>query len=49
MQARAADAVDSALQVLRDLKQANVDAQDADDSLNRSQEESCRTAIGQMT
>lgn len=39
MQARASDAIDAALQLLRDLKQANVDAQAAADEQNRTQEE----------
>lgn len=38
MQSKAADAIDSALQLLRDLKQANIDAQAAADEVNRTTE-----------
>lgn len=41
MKARAADAVDAALTVLRDLKQANVDAQEQADKVNQTQEADC--------
>jgi DNA repair exonuclease SbcCD ATPase subunit len=45
MNAKAADAVDSALQVLYDLETANHDAQDAADELNRTQQAACDAEI----
>jgi predicted lysophospholipase L1 biosynthesis ABC-type transport system permease subunit len=45
-QAKVADAVDSALEVLRDLRQVNIDAQNRADALNESQEASCKTMTG---
>lgn len=45
MNAKAADAVDSALQVLYDLESANQDAQDAADELNRTQQAACDAEI----
>ena len=49
MQSRAADAVDTALQLLRDLKQANFDAQAAADEVNRTQEEEHGALINDLT
>lgn len=43
--AKAADAVDSALQVLYDLQTANADAQDAADELNVTQQAACDAEI----
>lgn len=49
MQSRAVDAVDSALQLLRDLKQANVDAQDRSDEVNKTQEAELGQAVADLT
>ena len=49
MQSKAVDAVDSALQLLRDLKQANFDAQAAADEVNRTQEEENGKLIADLT
>jgi len=49
MQARAADAVDSALQLLYDLKQANFDSQAAADEVNRTQEANYGKQIADLT
>jgi len=46
--ARAGDAVDAALQVLYDLRQANVDAQDAADEQNRTQQAACDSEISDL-
>jgi hypothetical protein len=43
------DAVDSALQVLRDLKQVNIDAQAKSDEFNASQEHSCQKTINALS
>ena len=49
MKSKAVDAVDSALQLLRDLKQANFDAQAAADEVNRTQEEENGKLIADLT
>lgn len=49
MQSRAVDAVDSALQLLRDLKQANVDAQAKADEINVTQEAELARQIADLT
>jgi len=48
MQAKAADAIDSGLQMLKDLKQANVDAQDKADEVNRTQEKELGEQIAEL-
>jgi hypothetical protein len=48
MAARAADAVDAALQVLLDLRQANIDAQDAADASNKTQQVACDNEIADL-
>jgi len=45
MNAAAADAIDSALTVLYDLQQANVDAQETADELNKTQQAACDSEI----
>jgi hypothetical protein len=49
MQAKASDAIDSALQLLRDLKQANVDAQAEADEVNRTTETELGKQIADLT
>jgi hypothetical protein len=45
---KATDAVDAALQVLYDLRQANVDAQDQKDAENRTNQENCDNEIADL-
>jgi len=48
MTAKAADAVDAALQVLYDLRQANYDAQDAADERNKTNQAACDAEIADL-
>ncbi|KAL4497840.1 hypothetical protein ABPG72_000595 [Tetrahymena utriculariae] len=48
IQTKSTDAVDSALTVLQDLKQANTDQQSAADQLNASQQEECSQNIEKL-
>jgi hypothetical protein len=49
MQSKAVDAIDSALGLLRDLKQANIDAQTKADEINATQEEELGRQIVDLT
>jgi hypothetical protein len=49
MQSKAVDAIDSALGLLRDLKQANVDAQAKADEINATQQEELGGQIVDLT
>jgi hypothetical protein len=49
MQSKAVDAIDSALGLLRELKQANVDAQTKADEINATQEEELGRQIAELT